>query len=165
MELGKLLRWLFNPWVIVVGIIFGAVLIGIGVLIFWATRSPTPVSGPVSPIMTVIPAATPTLLPPTPTPTSVITPSPPTPPPPPEGMLGVGAYVQVSGTGGDGLRLRQDPGLAGRVLLLAIEAEVFLIEGGPEQVDNYSWWYLIAPYDDTRKGWAVSNYLALVQGP
>lgn len=165
MELRDLLRWLLSPWVIFGGIAFGLILFGATFLLFWATRSPSPVSTPPAPILTVIPAPSPTPVPPTPAPTAVESPDPPTPPPPPEGMLGVGAYVQVSGTGGDGLRLRQDPGLGGRVLLLALEAEVFLIEAGPEQVDGYTWWYLVAPYDQARQGWGVSNYLSLVQGP
>jgi hypothetical protein len=165
MKLPDLLRWLLNPWVILGGVVFGIVLFGVVLLVFWFSRPSMPVSGPVPPIMTVIPAPTATPVPPTPTPVPEITPGLPTPPPPPEGMLGEGAYVQVSGTGTDGLRLRQDPGLSGRVLLLALEAEVFVIEGGPQQSDNYTWWYLVAPYDESRRGWAVANYLALVQGP
>ena len=87
------------------------------------------------------------------------------PPSPPPGVMAIGAYVQVTGTGVDGLRLRDEPGLDGQIQLLGSEAEVFLVLEGPREVDNYTWWYLVGPYDESRKGWAVANYLSLVQNP
>ena len=84
---------------------------------------------------------------------------------PPAGVIATGAYVQITGTGGDGLRLRTEPGLNADVRILGAEAEVFLVQDGPRQVDGYTWWYLVGPYDSTRRGWAVSNYLAVVQNP
>ena len=86
-------------------------------------------------------------------------------PTPPLGVIAIGAYVQVTGTGVDGLRLRDEPGLDGQVQLLGSEAEVFLVLEGPREADNYTWWYLVGPYDESRKGWAVANYLSLVQNP
>jgi hypothetical protein len=80
-------------------------------------------------------------------------------------VLAVGAYVQIAGTGGDGLRLRAEPGLQSRVLFLALEAEVFLVTGGPRDADGYTWWYLEAPAEKSRQGWAASNFLAVVQNP
>jgi hypothetical protein len=76
-----------------------------------------------------------------------------------------GAYVQVIGTGGDGLRLRDQPGLIGNVLLVANDAEVFRIEDGPVEMDNYTWWSLVGPFDEKRRGWGVDNYLELIQNP
>ena len=73
--------------------------------------------------------------------------------------------MQITGTGGDGLRLRTEPGLNADVRILGAEAEVFLVQDGPRQVDGYTWWDLVGPYDSTRRGWAVSNYLAVVQNP
>ena len=117
----------------------------------------------------MIPLPTATLTLPTTTPAIVETPGATTEitdlPPPPPGDLAVGAYVQVFGTGGDGLRLRTLPGLDNDVRLLGVEAEVFLVEDGPQQVDGFSWWYLVGPFDESRRGWAVSNYLAVVQNP
>ena len=86
-------------------------------------------------------------------------------PEPPAGNLAVGAYVQVTGTGGTGLRLRDQPGLNGSVLLVASEAEVFKVDEGPIEMDGYSWWHLAGPFDDSRQGWAVVNYLEIVQNP
>lgn len=79
--------------------------------------------------------------------------------------LAVGVYVQISDTGGDGLRLRNQPGLEGTVLMVAGESEVFKIEDGPVEMDNYKWWYLVGPFDQTRKGWGVDTYLELIQNP
>ena len=83
----------------------------------------------------------------------------------PTWVIAVGAYVQISGTGGDGLRLRTDPGLDSEVRILGAESEVFQVEDGPKDVDGFTWWYLVGPYDASRRGWAVSNYLSVVQNP
>jgi hypothetical protein len=86
-------------------------------------------------------------------------------PPPPPGNLSVGAYVQVTGTGGDGLRLRSEPGLDSDVRMLGLEGEVFVVQEGPQDADDYTWWYLVGPFDETRRGWAVANFLQVVQNP
>lgn len=83
----------------------------------------------------------------------------------PAGVLVVGAYVQINGTGGDGLRLRSLPSLSGDQLFLGEEAEVFQVQDGPVQADEYSWWYLVAPYDTSRAGWAAANFLIVVPSP
>ena len=77
----------------------------------------------------------------------------------------VGAYVQITGTAGAGLRFREKPGLEAPVLLLGAEAEVFRVEEGPQEIDGYVWWYLVGPYNPARRGWAVANYLEIVQNP
>jgi hypothetical protein len=79
--------------------------------------------------------------------------------------LGIGVYVEISGTQGDGLRLREGPGLDNQMIFLGIEAEIFRIEDGPQVSDGYTWWYLVAPFDSSRNGWAVSNYLTIIQNP
>lgn len=83
----------------------------------------------------------------------------------PNGILTVGAYVQITGTGGDGLRLRSDAGLSGTVRFLAIDGEVFQVLDGPQEVDGYSWWLLQAPYDPNVEGWAVDDFFVVVQNP
>jgi hypothetical protein len=118
-----------------------------------------------TPILNVIPA--PTTTPPSPlaSPTLSLTPTQVVPPPPISGTITIGAYVQITGTGGDGLRLRVDPGLDGTVRFMAIDSEVFQVLDGPLEIDGYIWWFLQAPYDVIVQGWAVSNYLILVQNP
>jgi hypothetical protein len=81
------------------------------------------------------------------------------------GEIAVGSYVQITGTGGDGLRMRSDPGLSSELLFLGYDSEVFQVKNGPEQADGYTWWYLVAPYDETRAGWAAADYLAVIPPP
>lgn len=83
----------------------------------------------------------------------------------PSGELAIGAYVQVTGTGGDGLRVRDQPGLNGKILFVGSEAEVFKVDDGPVELDGYIWWRLTGPYDPSRQGWAAANFLAVVQNP
>jgi len=112
--------------------------------------------------LTMIPAPTstpppaPTL---TPDPLQVGTPT------APAGTIAVGVYVQITGTGGDGLRLRSAPGLTSELLFLGEDAEVFLVRDGPQEANGYTWWYLVAPYDESRAGWAASNFLTVVPPP
>jgi hypothetical protein len=81
------------------------------------------------------------------------------------GQFGIGVYVQISGTQGDGLRLRADPGLNAEPLFLGADSEVFHVVDGPVSADGYTWWKLTAPYDTARTGWAVQDYLAIIQSP
>lgn len=131
--------------------------------LLWATRSNAPVVGQSTAVMNMIPAETPTIAGQTSLGSPNLTET--APPSPPPGVISVGAYVQITGTAGAGLRFRETPGLEAPVLLLGAEAEVFRVEEGPQEVDGYVWWYLVGPYDDTRRGWAVANYLEKVQDP
>jgi hypothetical protein len=75
------------------------------------------------------------------------------------GGISVGQYVQVVGTEGEGLRIRSGPSLDSDTLFVAMEAEAFRVSDGPRQADGRTWWYLTAPYDQSRSGWAVGDYL------
>lgn len=106
-----------------------------------------------------------------PAPTGTFTPSP-TPPVtltastlPGGASIVIGAYVQISGTEGQGLRLRAAPGLDGTLLFLGYDAEVYQVRDGPRQADGYTWWYLVAPYDETRAGWAAADFLTVIATP
>jgi hypothetical protein len=77
----------------------------------------------------------------------------------------VGGYVQITGTEGEGLRLRRDPSLSGEVVDLGLEGEIFFVKGGPLEQDGYLWWQLAAPLNESRTGWGVSNYLQTAQSP
>ncbi len=123
-------------------------------------RSPLPLSG-ATPEITMIaaPTLTPTnvaaTLTPTPTPTSIFF--------LPEGEIWVGAYVQVSGTEGAGLRMRGEPGLDGPINFSAMDSEVFLVIDGPVEADGYIWWHLEAPYDQSRNGWSAGDFLTPIE--
>jgi len=115
--------------------------------------------------MTVIAAPTstpnlglaPTLTVPTAAPTIIPTPIP--------GAIGIGAFVQITGTEGQGLRLRGGPGLGNDQLFLGYDSEVYQVVDGPVDADGHTWWKLTAPYDVTRTGWAVQDYLTVIQSP
>lgn len=81
------------------------------------------------------------------------------------GVIALNGYVQISGTDGEGLRLRENPGLNGEPLFLGFDAEVFQVVDGPQETDGYTWWSLVAPYDDTRAGWAASAFLEAIPSP
>jgi hypothetical protein len=131
-------------------------------LITWS-KPPRPPVGLVTAVLTVVPA-------PTPTPTQALTEAAlpldePLPEAASDGIFSLGAFVKVSGTGGAGLRLRSSPGLEGDPQFLGLEDEIFKIEAGPEEADGYIWWYLVAPFEEGRNGWAAANYLEIVQEP
>jgi hypothetical protein len=121
----------------------------------------------VEPVMTVVvaPSETPTPTVPPPSPTPVPPTATPTPPPAPPGGFTIGELVEITGTGGDGLRLRSEPSLAGTTNDLAMDSEVFKVEQGPQEAEGYTWWFLVNPYDSARQGWGVANYLRPLQSP
>ena len=153
-------RQLFNRWVILGAILFAGLLTLITAMSIGLTAPPR--SSPIgfAPAdLTMIPAptstsnapATPTIDPfaPSPTPTG----------------LALGNYAQITGTNGEGLRIRSAPGLDGEFVFLGYDSEVFLVKDGPKTVDGYVWWYLVAPYDETRAGWAASDFLTYIPAP
>jgi len=150
--------------VVVAAVVIAAALLLITIVPLLLTRSSLGQRGFSTAAMTVIAANTPTpTSPPGNTTPGAGTGTPlPTPQP---GVISIGAYVQVVGTGGSGLRLRDQAGLAGKVLTLGSEAEVFRVEDGPTELDGYTWWYLVGPFDANRRGWGATNFLQVVDGP
>jgi len=108
----------------------------------------------------VFPTETPPMLPAESSATAIATP---VPPPLRQEGFGPGVLVSVSGTEGEGLRLRNQPGLSSTVAFLAMENEVLEIGAGPREQDGYVWWYLFNPYDTNKAGWAVANYLRVIE--
>jgi hypothetical protein len=160
----RLLR-IFHPYVWIAGILFACMMAGVTVAAYVFLQPENRVRPAGTALLHVIAAPTDTPPLPTPLPSQTPTPEPGTPPPPPPGVINVGAYVQIHGTGTDGLRFRNEPGLQGTIRFVAIEAEVFRVIDGPQDLDGYTWWYLVAPYDENVRGWCVSNYLQVIQNP
>jgi len=155
-----ILSQLFNRWVILGAILIAGILILITAISIGLT-SPLQSSdvGFVPANLTVIPAPTVTSnAPPTPT----IDPFAPTPIPT---GIAIGNYAQITGTDSEGLRIRSEPSLNGEPVFLGYDSEVFIVQDGPREADGYTWWYLVAPYDQTRAGWAAADFLTYIPSP
>ncbi|MCX8066954.1 MAG: SH3 domain-containing protein [Anaerolineae bacterium] len=115
-----------------------------------------------------VPYPTPIIWTATPTPTILPSPSPtwtpePTPTASPE--IAIGRYVRVSGTGGAGVSLRQEPDTGSPRLSIGQEGEIFIVVSGPRVGGGYTWWLIRDPTNEMRQGWAVANYLQPVDRP
>jgi hypothetical protein len=153
-------RQLFNRWVILGAILFaGFLTLLTAISIGWTSPLQSSAIGFAPADLTMIPAPTSTSSAPA---TPTIDPFAPSPTP---AGLAVGSYVQISGTEGQGLRIRSKPGLGGEFVFLGYDSEVFVVQDGPQTVDGYIWWYLVAPYDNTRAGWAASDFLTFIPAP
>lgn len=156
-------EWL--NWRVLVGaVVTGLALTCLSLAIVWGLRGAGSPVAFTTAVLNVIPAPTLTL-PPTTAADGGAGATPQIPPSPVPGVISINAYVQISGTEGTGLRLRSEPGLNGAVQLIGSESEIFIAKDGPRDVDGYTWWYLVGPFDESRTGWAVANYLIVVQGP
>ena len=162
----ELFRRYINSWVIAGTIAIAMILTCVLTSVIWFSRPEAAQVERATAIFNIIPFFTPTAIPATLSPTS--TPLPPggeIPPSPPPGLIATGGFVQIIGTGGDGLRLRSEPGLKGEIRYLGLESEIFRVDDGPTMMDGYTWWLLVAPYDSSVQGWAVANYLVVEQNP
>ena len=154
---------LFSPKVIA-----GSLVVTITLLVltyFWVVWSapPAPDNSGLVAVITVVPRSTATQSPDA-TPTfdpygSIATPtlSP--------GQVSIGEIVQISGTQGEGLHIRSEPGLNSKQLFLGFDTEAYKVMDGPRQVDGFEWYYLAAINDEKRTGWAASNFLTVVTKP
>ena len=77
----------------------------------------------------------------------------------------INEYVQITGTDGEGLRIRSGAGRNFRVNFIGLDSELFKIIEGPIENDDYIWWHIEAPYDTSRNGWCVQKYLTQVETP
>jgi len=153
-------------WTILGGA-FGTALVIIILVIGIFSRRTSNANPPVEPVLTIVSrtSSTPQV---EITPTSTMGPElPPSPTPPelPEQDFDHGQLVTVFGTGGDGLRLRNAPDLDAAIGFLGLENEVFRVIDGPIDSDGYIWWYLVNPYEGSKSGWAVANYLRSADAP
>ncbi|MGB8253375.1 MAG: hypothetical protein WCF08_09165 [Anaerolineaceae bacterium] len=80
-------------------------------------------------------------------------------------VVSIGSFVQITGTGGVGLRMRLAPGTENAPQFIAMENEVFEVKDGPVFADDFNWWLLASPYDNNRQGWAAGQYLTVIKNP
>jgi len=142
------------------GVLLGVITLFALIVLGYFTRQAQVATPPATPILILInaPTASITITPPTETaePSNTSTP---TPSPEASGSLSLGRLVEVYGTEGDGLRMRDNVGLDSKIVFVAVESEVFELRDGPVQKDAYEWWFLVNPYNLDKTGWAVSTYL------
>jgi hypothetical protein len=111
---------------------------------------------------------------PTPPPTTAASPTPPesvaaeepgaaTPTAPAD--VTIGGYVEVTGTDGYGLSLREGPGENSARMGIANEGEVFVVVDGPQTAAGSPWWRIRDPENEDRTWWAIGNYLQPVEHP
>lgn len=153
-------RQLFNKWVVLGALLLAGLLTLITAISIGLTsaRQNSDV-GFVPADLTVIAAPTSTSSAPA---TATIDPFAPTPAPT---GIALGNYVQITGTEGQGLRIRSEPSLNGEPVFLGYDSEVFVVQDGPREADGFVWWYLVAPYDETRVGWAAADFLSYIPSP
>ncbi|HEX2980194.1 MAG TPA: hypothetical protein VHO48_08010 [Anaerolineaceae bacterium] len=154
---------LTRRWSIWVPLLAVALALGLCGLLFLSVYlfQPQQTGSPPTAVFTVIAAPTST---PAPPPEQVASPTPTLNSLVVDG-IGVGMYVQITGTDGDGLRLRSGPGTDQAPRFLGRDSEVFEVKDGPREASGYTWWYLVTPYDESRSGWAAANFLAVVAKP
>jgi hypothetical protein len=158
------MKKILTPKVLALILAIAGLLLAVTLVVILVQHPAAADQSPASTALTVLPAptSTATYSPPTPTP---IPPTPTATSTPAPGQFALGVYVEITGTGGDGLHVRSDPGLSAASLFLGYDTEVFQITKGPQQADGYIWWYLSAPYDSARSGWAAQKYLKVLQQP
>lgn len=157
------IRKYINLKTILGAVLLAAVAYGVFAILVIGSKPKQRDPGSATAIVNVIPAATWTQVLPPPTETAT-----PTEQPGGSQALGeikVGSFVQVSGTEGSGLRLRVEPNLESDVRLLGVEDEIFEVKDGPQEAGGYTWWYVVGPYDESRRGWAVADFLIVAQNP
>lgn len=72
-----------------------------------------------------------------------------------------GLKVKIHGTGGDGLRIHQDPGENSPTIYLAAEDDLFSIEDGPILTGGYIWWKIKSLFNEKINGWAAEDFLRI----
>ncbi len=75
----------------------------------------------------------------------------------------INTLVQIIGTDGEGLNLRTEPNTASSMQFLGYDLEMFKVVDGPIFSEGYWWWYLETPVEHTRSGWAVEDYLEIIE--
>ena len=163
---------LYFPWWSVVGlvIVVGVLSCGLWVLIYSAGgtappggRTPTIIITTATATMgmaaTLPPTASPTVTPRRPEvePTETL--------PPSDIEMGIGARVEIVGTGEAGLSMREGPGTAYTRKGVAHDGAVLVVEDGPQFASGYEWWYVVDPDNPDQAGWSVRQFMQVVAAP
>ena len=77
--------------------------------------------------------------------------------------IGINSLVQITGTDGEGLNLRTLPNTTSNIQFLGFDLEIFKVVDGPIFAEGYWWWYLETPVEHDRSGWAVEDFLEIIE--
>ncbi|NDJ51759.1 MAG: hypothetical protein GYB68_01590 [Chloroflexi bacterium] len=77
-------------------------------------------------------------------------------------IIEIGSRIIIEGTGGQGLAVRQGPGLTYTFFFVGNDGDLFDVQDGPREGDGFIWWYITDPNDADRAGWAAETYLQVV---
>jgi hypothetical protein len=150
-------RSIFTPGMLVASIFLGLIAATLCLGLLFIFKPAVEGSG-LNAVFTVIPAPTATVILPTEAlPTPSLSPAELA-----SGKIEVDTIVKINGTGGDGLRLRMEPGVNAAPINLGKEGEEFLVVDGPQRADGFNWWKLKSAKDAGRTGWAAADFLAVV---
>ena len=151
-------RWVFLLLSLLISIV---IIFGIFAL-FMLIPAPTQIDGPVAFVKVIeAPTSTPFLLP-----TFVPTIDPGSQPGNGQNNgIFIGGYAQITGTSGDGLSIRSAPGRSNSIQFIGLDSELFKVVDGPVDNEGFTWWKVEAPYDSSRSGWCVQDYLGVVVNP
>ncbi|GAB4547542.1 MAG: hypothetical protein OHK0023_09080 [Anaerolineae bacterium] len=159
---------LYLPWwsLVLMLVFVGAAAVGAWAVVDSVGGNAPP--GGATPLIVVVTATYTVGPPPTLTPLPQVQPPPilptiaPTPTLPP-GDFRVGVNVKVVGVGVTGLNVRSGAGLGAELRFIAAEGAQFVVVAGPQQASGYEWWEIQSTENPTQRGWAVRNFLEVVQ--
>jgi hypothetical protein len=158
---------LYFPWWSVVGLV---AIVGLLSCVIWGliyTGGGSEPGGRTPEIIITTATAPPVTqtIPPTPlTPTLTPTPGPTEAPtlPPSNIAMEVGVTVEIVGTEGAGLSIRDSAGTNYARVDTAYDGEIFIVEDGPLFGDGYEWWFIADPNDPERAGWSVRQFMQVI---
>jgi hypothetical protein len=169
-QAAKRRRITLPPWALLAILVAVIILLCVGLIMIVraigggsnedATPTPEPTTEftPVEPATPTAALVEPTVTLELPTPTLVLpTVAPPETPPATE--IGPGATVVVSGTGGQGLRLRAQPTTNANIVVAVKEGTKLAVVEGPQQGDGYTWWKVRTA--GGQEGWGAADWLTL----
>lgn len=159
------IRNLFSLKIIIGAFSFAICIFAVLLGVLWSAKATSIARAPATALLNIIEVPTKTSPAPTPKATATISPLASQEAPIQSEAIHIGDYVQITGTGGDGLRLHSTAGVSTNVQYLAIDSEVFIVKDGPINSDGYVWWLLKEPYAENELGWGVENYLSVIQNP
>ena len=77
-------------------------------------------------------------------------------------QIEVGGFITIIGTEGEGVAIRQGPGLQYSFFFIGQDGEEFLVADGPREGNDFVWWFIADPDIPDKIGWAVQDFMEAV---